>query len=314
MSSLSVQTFTKSPQRVRGNSGHSIQQRRLSIIPTTSKKKILPSSDFGLQRDQAIRLVLLLLTLLANNVEELEGVLALVGGDDAEPVTELLLLEELLRQVLEVAAGELLVSDDLDAAVAEVGDVDALAEVAGEAVNLDALLEEGGEGGGVEDTVVHGLGSVDDELFPKSANMRISQLKISLGEDIKSHIPYLLGDLGVLLGALEAAAAGSGSLLHRSQYTALKPAARIFLLARSERTIQGVGAAQQSEIRTGPCTILSVLEVIWGEELVEILGRKEMGILRRAELEGLHIGRAIRDWLRSPGGCRIVNLGRRQRG
>ena len=314
MSSLSVQTFTKSPQRVRGNSGHSIQQRRLSIIPTTSKKKILPSSDFGLQRDQAIRLVLLLLTLLANNVEELEGVLALVGGDDAEPVTELLLLEELLRQVLEVAAGELLVSDDLDAAVTEVGDVDALAEVAGEAVNLDALLEEGGEGGGVEDTVVHGLGSVDDELFPKLANMRVSQLKISLGEDIKSHIPYLLGDLGVLLGALEAAAAGSGSLLHRSQYTALKPAARIFLLARSERTIQGVGAAQQSEIRTGPCTILSVLEVIWGEELVEILGRKEMGILRRTELEGLHFGRAIRDWLRSSGGCRIVNLGRRERG
>jgi len=49
--------------------------------------------------------------------------------------------------------------------------------------------------------------------------------------------------------------------------------------------------------------------VIWGEELVEILGRKEMGILRRAELEGLHFGRAIGDWLRSSGGCRIVNLG-----
>jgi len=124
--------------------------------------------------------------------------------------------------------------------------------------------------------------------------------------------PYLLGDLRVLLGALESAAAGSGVLLHRSQYTALKPAARyFFLLARSEQTVQGVGAAQQSEIRTGPCTILSVLEVIWGEELVEILGRKEMGILRRAELEGLHFGRAIRDWLRSSRGCRIVNLGAR---
>ena len=202
MSSLSVQTFTKSPQRVRGNSGHSIQQRRLSIIPTTSKKKILPSSDFGLQRDQAIRLVLLLLTLLANNVEELEGVLALVGGDDAEPVTELLLLEELLRQVLEVAAGELLVSDDLDAAVTEVGDVDALAEVAGEAVNLDALLEEGGEGGGVEDTVVHGLGSVDDELFPKLANMRVSQLKISLGEDINRIFHTFLVTLAFFLEPL----------------------------------------------------------------------------------------------------------------
>jgi hypothetical protein len=133
---------------------------QLSLLP---RKKILPSSESD-RRNQAIRLVLLLLTLLANNVEELEGVLALVGGDDAEPVTKLLLLEELLCQVLEVATGELLVGNDLDAAIAKVGDVDALAEVAGEAVDLDALLEEGGEGGCVEDTVVHGLGGVDDEL------------------------------------------------------------------------------------------------------------------------------------------------------
>jgi hypothetical protein len=131
--------------------------------PCYLEKKILPSSESD-RRNQAIRLVLLLLTLLANNVEELEGVLALVGGDDAEPVTKLLLLEELLCQVLEVATGELLVGNDLDAAIAKVGDVDALAEVAGEAVDLDALLEEGGEGGCVEDTVVHGLGGVDDEL------------------------------------------------------------------------------------------------------------------------------------------------------
>merc|ERR1712080_654703 len=179
------------------------------------KKKILPSSDSD-ARNQARRLVLLLLTLLANDVEELEGVLALVGGDDAEPVTELLLLEELLGQVLDVAAGELLVGDNLDAAVAEVGDVDALAEVAGEAVDLDALLQEGGEGGGVEDAVVHGLGGVDDEL---------------------------LGDLRVLPGALESAAAGSGVL-------------------RSLHHFVGI-------------------EVIWGRRLSRSRGRKEMGILRR---------------------------------
>jgi len=59
-----------------------------------------------------------------------------------------------------------------------------------------------------------------------------------------------------------------------------------FLLCALRAASQGVGAAQQSEIRTGPCTILSVFEVIW--EIVEIEGRKEMGILRRAELEGLH--------------------------
>ena len=55
--------------------------------------------------------------------------------------------------------------NDLDATIAEVGDVDLLAEVAGEAVDLDARLEEGGEGRRVEDLVVGGLGSVDDELF-----------------------------------------------------------------------------------------------------------------------------------------------------
>ena len=55
--------------------------------------------------------------------------------------------------------------DDLDLAVVEVGDGDALAEVAGEAVDLDARLEEGGEGRRVEDLVVGGLGSVDDELL-----------------------------------------------------------------------------------------------------------------------------------------------------
>jgi hypothetical protein len=56
------------------------------------------------------------------------------------------------------------VGDDLDLAVVEVGDVDGLAEVSGAAVDLDARLEEGGEGRGVEDLVVGGLGSVDDEL------------------------------------------------------------------------------------------------------------------------------------------------------
>jgi hypothetical protein len=74
------------------------------------------------------------------------------------------------------------VGDDLDLAVVEVGDGDALAEVAGKTVNLDAGLEEGGEGRRVEDLVVGGLGSVDDEL---------------------------LGDLLVLLSTL-----GGGGLLH----------------------------------------------------------------------------------------------------
>lgn len=113
---------------------------------------------------QMTTLLVILLALLTNNVEELQAVLALGGGDDAEPVTELLLLEELLGEVLEVAAGELLVGDDFDAAVAEVAHGDVVTEVAGAAVDLDALLQEGGELAGVEDAVVGWLLRVDDVL------------------------------------------------------------------------------------------------------------------------------------------------------
>ena len=109
-------------------------------------------------------LVLILLLALSNDVEELQAVLALAGADDTEPVTQLLLLEELLGQVLEVATRELLVSDDLDLAVADVVDGDVVAEVTGAALDLDALLEEGCERGWVEDAVLGGLGRVDDEL------------------------------------------------------------------------------------------------------------------------------------------------------
>jgi len=132
----------------------------IKFIPSKKTINFSASQNF-LERKS---LLVILLLVLANDVVEAELVDTLGGGDDAEPVTELLLLEELLCQVLEVATGEVLVGDDLDLAVVEVGDGDALAEVAGEAVDLDARLEEGGEGRRVEDLVVGGLGSVDDEL------------------------------------------------------------------------------------------------------------------------------------------------------
>lgn len=45
------------------------------------------------------RLLLVILSLVVDDVEEAELVNTLGGGDDAEPVTELLLLEELLGAV-----------------------------------------------------------------------------------------------------------------------------------------------------------------------------------------------------------------------
>jgi hypothetical protein len=140
-------------------------------------------------RRRAENLLLIILSLVVDDVEEAELVNTLGGGNDTEPVTELLLLEELLgtgtvsvcasqlwllqprqpageySQVLEVSSGELLVGDDLDLALTLLGDLDNVAEVSGAAVNLDLVLEELLEGRDVEDLVRRRLGGVDDELL-----------------------------------------------------------------------------------------------------------------------------------------------------
>ena len=110
-------------------------------------------------------LLIIILTLVTDHVEELEAVLATARADDSEPVTQLLLLEEFLRQILEIAAAELHVRDDLDPTIVEVVDGDIVAEVTRAALHLDALLQESCEGGWVEDAVLSWLGCVDDELI-----------------------------------------------------------------------------------------------------------------------------------------------------
>lgn len=72
-------------------------------------------------------------------------------------------------QVLEVAAGQVVVRDNLDLALANLLDGDVVTEVVGAALDLDAVLEELLEGGDVEDLVASGLLSVDDELRRVSA-------------------------------------------------------------------------------------------------------------------------------------------------
>ena len=62
-------------------------------------------SSFLNSSPQSGRLLLVVIvTFVVNNVEELELIDTLGGGDDAEPVTELHLLEELLGPSLEVSA------------------------------------------------------------------------------------------------------------------------------------------------------------------------------------------------------------------
>lgn len=202
---------------------------------STIRTNLIPRSTHpSLQKEN--HLVLILIRLVSNNVEELEAVLSLGGGDDTQPVAKLLLLEELLSQVLEVATAEVLVSHDLDLSISEVVDDDVLAEVTGAAIDLDALLEEGRESGRVEDAVLGGLLGVDDELIWMLAvwSHRAKGDGVSLR--------YLLGGrLGALLGC-----AGGGLLLYfnKTQPTAL-----------CRTTIQGVGG-QNSEIHTVAGAIL----------------------------------------------------------
>ena len=145
-----------------------------------------------LSPSDVVDLLVILIRLVVDNVEEAELVDTLGGGNDAEQVTELLLLEELLSttiavsaihpnmtqphlplggglrkyiQVLQVAAGELLVRNHLDLAIALLADLDGVAKVTGAALDLDAVVEELLESLDVEDLVVDGLRAVDDELL-----------------------------------------------------------------------------------------------------------------------------------------------------
>jgi hypothetical protein len=67
-------------------------------------------------------------------------------------------------QVLEVAAGQVVVGSDGDLAVALLLNHNVVAQVVGAALNLDAVLEELLESGDIEDLVIGRLGGVDDEL------------------------------------------------------------------------------------------------------------------------------------------------------
>ena len=113
---------------------------------------------------QRKHLLVIILRILTNNVVEPKLINTLGSRHNPQPITQLLLLQKLLGQVLEITTAELLVSNNLDLAVLEVGDSDVVAEVAGQTLDLDALLEESGEGGWVEDLVVGWLGGVDGVL------------------------------------------------------------------------------------------------------------------------------------------------------
>lgn len=97
------------------------------------------------------------------NVEEANLVGRLAGGDDLEPITELLLLEELLDEILEVTLGEGSLGLDGDLGLLAV-DLDVLAELTSLAVHLDAVVQELVQLLGGEDVVLSGQSALNHEL------------------------------------------------------------------------------------------------------------------------------------------------------
>jgi len=116
-------------------------------------------------------LVILLLVSATRDVVELERVVILGGGDDADPVAQAVLLQELFCEVLEVALREGDVGGDGDLGVAITDDLDVVTKLAGLALDLDAVVEELFEVCAVKDTVRGGLRVVNDKLVLLSSRL-----------------------------------------------------------------------------------------------------------------------------------------------
>ena len=82
------------------------------------------------------------ISLIVGNVEvtELEGLL--VSSNDAQPITDLVLLQELLGQVLQVTLGESNVGDNSDLVISGTGDNNGFTQVVGTAFNLNTVMKE----------------------------------------------------------------------------------------------------------------------------------------------------------------------------
>ena len=80
-----------------------------------------------------------------------------------QEVSQLLLLQILLGQILEVSLGERSLGVDDDLGLVS-GDGHLGAELAGLAVHLDSVVKELLERGGIEDLILHRVGAVNSEL------------------------------------------------------------------------------------------------------------------------------------------------------
>ena len=108
-------------------------------------------------------ILILIVRFLVVDLEVSELIAVLGVGHNTEPVPEVVLLQVLLGEVLQVSLGEGDVGGEGDLSLLPLhGEL--LAEVAGLASNLDALLEVLLEVSAVHDTILDGVGAVNEEL------------------------------------------------------------------------------------------------------------------------------------------------------
>jgi len=108
-------------------------------------------------------LIILFFIFTLVDVVILKQVSLLISGDDTEPVTKLMLLEEALGKVLEVSLGEMNGSVDGDLVVGT-DNLDLVFKVVGTAVDLDVVMEVLLIGGNIKDLVRGRTRAVDDKL------------------------------------------------------------------------------------------------------------------------------------------------------
>ena len=131
--------------------------------------------------------LLLLLIVTRLDVVEAELVRVLGRSDDANPVTELVLLQELLGKVLEVALGKWDAGSHRDAdityassqneptqkeqlrVITLAGDLHVLTELASLSLDLDTVMKVLLKGRTVKDTIASRTGVVNDELVLRSS-------------------------------------------------------------------------------------------------------------------------------------------------
>lgn len=113
-----------------------------------------------------IRLLFVSFSFFSTNIEVLDGIRSLVSGNHTQPVTQLMLLQELLGQVLQVTLGR----GDLGGAecnrvILTVNGDATFSQIVGASIHLDTVAQVLFERVHVKDLVVDRCRAVDGELI-----------------------------------------------------------------------------------------------------------------------------------------------------